>query len=134
MSGIAVIRALLVAHAPLLLIVPGDRIGADDAPLETDIPAIVLEDISNVDWKRLTKGTTRHVTERISVIALAHDVPSLKQILDLCKNAAAEFVGTIADVADVTVQSAGRGPRMRDPITSIRSQNQDFLVGFTEPT
>src|SRR5258705_13515570 len=103
MDGTAVIRALLVANADMLALVPEDQIIGGVLPAETPLDAIAITDISEVDRNVLSPGTTRHVTERIQVTGFAATYPQLKALLRAAKKACADFIGSAAGLVAGTV-------------------------------
>lgn len=133
MDGIAVIRALLVGDASLTALVPSTDIIGDELPLGTSLPAIAITTVYGHDRNVPSPGPNRHVDERVQVSVAAATQPQKKEILRAVKAAAADYIGAIAGLTNVTVQTAGTGPDFFDNQASIRFGSQDFIVGYTEP-
>jgi hypothetical protein len=138
MSGALVIRALLVASAPLVALVPAVRIMSDVLDQDIALPAIGMQKISDVDDRPLRRGSKRFVTERVRVVLYAPDDSSRRAILKLIKSAAADqirasFPGVagLAGVTGVSVLGAGGGPSFL--VDNIRGGSLDFMVSYNEP-
>lgn len=134
MDGIAVIRNLLVGNADLIALVPADRVVAGTLPTGVALPAIAVTRVSMVDTNIVAPGATRHVDERVQVTVLAKNYPTLRNILRKTKAAAADKIGDLAGLTNVTVRTDGAGPDFMDEQASIHMGEQDFLVGYTELT
>jgi hypothetical protein len=132
MDGVAIIRALLTGDDDMLALVPDDRIAAGALPLDTPLDAISIEMVSTVDRNIIAPGVNRRVMERIQVTGMASTYPRMKGLLRTAKKVAADYVGSIAGVDNVTVHTASGGPEFMDHDASIYMGSQDFLVGFTE--
>jgi hypothetical protein len=132
-SGIVVIRALLVAHAPLTALVPESRIVADHLPQDTDLPAISVLSISSVDRKVLRPRAKRRVTDRVEVSVLARDASERLSLVRLVRSAAADRVADFDELSEVSVTTDGQGPDVTTE-TGIRTRSQDFLVSYNEAT
>lgn len=133
MDGIAVMAELLTADAGVLALVPEERIGSGVLPIGTELDAISITRVSSIDRNIVSPGAERHVTERVQVTALAATYPRQKAILRAVKAAAADFVGEIAGLENVTVHTESAGPDFMDDQASIYLGSQDFFVGFSEP-
>lgn len=133
MNGAAIVRALLLQHAPLVAELPAERIMAGVLPQGIVLPAIGITEISSVDRNVPSRGATRHVTDRVQVTVLASSYPAQKDLIRLVRAACADRLGDLAGATAVTVHTDGRGPDFRDADTGICMQSQDFRVGYTEP-
>lgn len=133
MFGVQIIRDLLKAHAPLVVVVPASRIASGPLPVGTTLPAITIGRISGNDENIVSPGANRHVTERIQVTGLAATFPALVDMMKLVRKSAADFVGSISGAEDVTVHTGAAGPDFMDDQANIYMRSQDFIVGFTEP-
>lgn len=131
MSGILIVRALLVADAPLVASVPASRI-RPFLPQGVTLPALGLDVVSAVRRNALSGNeTTVHEMSRVRVTALAASYSSCEAVLALVNSACARKRGTIAGFADVHVLPDIRGPDMQDVGANIFMQSLDFLVHYT---
>lgn len=133
MSGVEIVAALLPLHAPLLEVVPIERIKADQLPQGVALPAIAFESISLNDRPVLKQGPIRRVTERVQVTVLARTGRERRAVTKLVRAALADRFGAIAGVTAVTVHTDGAGPDQHDEERTIFWRSQDFRVGFNEP-
>ncbi|OGB26193.1 MAG: hypothetical protein A3I66_00640 [Burkholderiales bacterium RIFCSPLOWO2_02_FULL_57_36] len=134
MSAVKIIRALLVADAALMALVPAARIVAGIVQQSTALPAVAITEVSRFDRPVLKPGASFHCTSRVQVTVIAASYPAQKQILGAVRHACRDKVGTIAAVGGVSVLLASTGPDFNDADTGFYMQSQDFKVGFTEPT
>jgi hypothetical protein len=143
MSGVAIMRALLTAHAPLAALVEDDNIVAEALPENTQLNGIVLTHISGTDRNIPLPGARRRVTERVQVNALGKTYPEAKEIVKMARKAAAdkiladlsEYEGfDDLDLTDIVVHTSVQGPDDYNEDAAIHIASQDFLVGFNEPT
>jgi hypothetical protein len=138
MSGVSIIRTILVANAPVLAIVPAARIMAGDIPLNTVLPAISIMQISGIP--RLTVAMTepnRMQTDRIQVSAILKGphgappglgYPGVKSLLALVRAALPNRNGTVAGFSLDSILPDTIGPDLQDEASQIFSQSQDFIV------
>jgi hypothetical protein len=133
LNGVVVIRALLTGDTALGALVPDDSIVAGALPAGTELNAISIEHISRVDRNVPLPGVRRRVRERVQVTALGKTYPQLSAILKAVRAAAADHIGNIAGLEDVTVHTDLEGPDGMDEDASIYTRSQDFMVGFNEP-
>ncbi len=140
MSGVAVIRALLVAAAPVTNVVPAPRIMAGDLPINTAMPAIAITQVSGTE--RLTISmveTPRMHTERVQVSVLLKNTsatpvgtgyPGVKALLALVLAACPNQHGTMAGVDVDSILPDQVGPDLQDDVTGLISQSHDFIVKY----
>lgn len=138
MSGVAIIRTLLVANAPLLAVIPSARIMAGDIPLATVLPAIGIMQISGVP--RLTLAMTeanRMQTDRVQVSVLfkgpagspsGTGYPGVKAALALVRAALPNQNGTVAGFSLDSILPDTIGPDLQDEASQLFSQSQDWIV------
>lgn len=131
-DGVAAVRQLLVAHAPLLALVPAARIQAGVLPIGTALPAISITSVSKNDRNLPNPGAYRHVSERVQVTGMAATYPSQKQILALIRKAAADKLPTVVGLIGVTVHTEVAGPDFMDDAASIYIGTQDLRVTYSE--
>lgn len=134
MSGVKIVRALLVADSALIALVPATRVIAGVLPQATAIPSIAVTEVSRVDHQQLKGSAYGHSTSRVQVSVLAGNYPQQKQILGAVRHACRDKTGTVASIAGVSVLLDSTGPDFNDSDTGFFMQSQDFKVGYTEPT
>lgn len=133
MSGVAIIRALLVASGSMTAVVPQERIKASDLPIGTALPSISIIKVSGVD-RHIVK--TRHrprVTERVQVTVMADGYPQKEIVINLVRAACADKVGAIAGYNAVSVITYDQGPDFTmGEGSGINMQVQDFSVSYAQ--
>lgn len=133
MSAVKVMRALLIAHAPVLAIVSSDKVVAGTIPQGVVLPALGIKEISRVE--RATAALDRAtvmVTARVQVTALANSYSGQKALLQAAKLGRGSHTGVIAGVTVLSVTRDMVGPDMSDEDAGIYEQSRDFKVVFTE--
>jgi len=129
MSGVAIIAALLSADAPLLQVVPTERIKAGRLPDGVQLPVLLVRTVSSVDRQPLKRGEVVRSIERVSVAVRAASYRDQRAVIKLVRACCAGRTGTIAGAQRVSVLSAGTGPDVTGPGDSFE-QTQDFRVSF----
>lgn len=133
MDAVAVMRALLLAHAPVTALV-GTRVIAGTVPGGTTLPAIGLSEISRYDADTVARnGATTLVTARVQVTVYAAAYPAMKAVLNAAKLGSGVFTGLIAGVQVRSVLRDGVGPEIPDDEPGICEQSRDFMVAYLEP-
>lgn len=133
MDGVAVMRALLLAHAPLAALV-GDNVVAGTIPADAALPAVGVKEISRVELDTVARNaSTTLVTARIQVTTYAGTYPAMKAVLDATKLSAGTFTGIIAGVDVCSVLRDGVGPDLSDDAPGLYEQSRDFKVAYREP-
>ena len=67
MSGVAVVRYLLANNAPVIAAIPATRIKAGPLPLNTTLPAISIDRVSDVPRLTVAMTEPRMMAERVQV-------------------------------------------------------------------
>lgn len=132
-DGVAAVKQLLHAYAPLTALVPVLRIQAGVLPIGTTLPAISITSVSKNDRNIPNPGAYRHVAERVQVTVMAATYPSQKQVLAAVKKAAADKFPTVSGIIRVTVHTESHGPDFMDDQASIYMGSTDFRVTYSEP-
>lgn len=138
MSGVIVVRALLVGAAPVLAVVPATRIMAGDLPQGTVLPAIAITQISSVP-RNTVKMNENHVqhTDRIQVTALIKGpqatpagtgYPGVRSLLKLILAAVPHRRGTIQGIDVDSILPDVEGPDLSDDAAGLYSGSRDFIV------
>lgn len=132
MSGVSVIWYLLSHNATLLAQVPASRIQAGVLPLDTDLPAISVTQISSVPMNLLRiNETPRLHTDRIQVTALGTGYPGIKSLMKLILAACPSQRGTVNGIAVDSIIPEAEGPDLHDMETSVHACSRDFIVRYS---
>lgn len=133
MDGVAVMRALLLAHAPLVAMV-GDNVVAGTIPADTALPAVGIKEIGRYGADTVARaGATTLVTARIQVTATSGSYPQMKAVLAATKLGAGTFTGMTAGVYVCSVLEDGVGPELTDDAPGLNQQSRDYKVTYREP-
>jgi hypothetical protein len=132
MSGITIVGELLRTYEPLTAVVPIESIKAGRLPDDVKLPALLVRTISSVEWQALSRGATVPTTDRIAVAVRAASYREQTAVIKLVRLACAGRTGTIADLKNVAVLTAGLGPDVPGPADSFE-QTLDFRVSFDAP-
>lgn len=133
MDAVTAMRAVLVADASLISLVPAVRIQAGVMPQGTPLPAVILQSISRQDNNIPAPGITRFVWERVQVTVLAANYPQQKAVLAAVRRAAADVLyPAVPGISGVTIHTDGAGPDMSNDDASIFIGSQDFRVKYQE--
>ena len=133
MDGVAVMRALLLAQAPLVALV-GDEVYAGTIPASATLPAVGIKEISRIEMDTVARGAaTSLVTARIQVTAYAGSYPAMKAVLAATKLGAGTFTGIVAGVDVCSVLRDSVGPDLSDDAPGLCEQSRDFKVTYREP-
>jgi len=146
MSGVAVIRYLLVNNATLIAAVgvgpptADKRIIVGEMPLATVLPAISVVQISSVPRLIVSMNQTKtQYTDRVQVNVLVKTplgnppgggYPSLHGILKLVLAACPHVRGIINGIDVDSVLPDFEGPDLSDDVTAILSNSRDFFVKY----
>lgn len=129
MSGVAVIRTLLAAYAPLTAVVPAAKIAAGDIPLNTVLPAITVSRISRERRNTVAMNEVKTlVTERVQATVNAKTYQSQDSILALIMRACPHQRGTIGGIDVDSILPDTAGPDFADDAGGIFTGSQDFIV------
>lgn len=133
MDGVAIMRALLSAHAPLTALVPAANIRAGTVPVGV-MPAIGIKEISRIETETVSRSQASvMVVSRIQVTVYANTFPAKKDLIRAVKLGEGTHRGI---VAGVTVRSVLRdivGPDFDDDAAKVYEQSRDFKVTYLEP-
>lgn len=133
MSAVKVMRALLVADAPVLALVPAARIVAGVLPQGTALPAIAITEVSTIELPRVDANSLYTLADaRVQVTLIATSYAAQKLLLDAVRKACNYERGSIAGVTVVSVRRAGNGPDFNDADTGFYMQTVDYSVIYHE--
>lgn len=131
MSGVAIIRSLLIDDPFVTKTVPKTKIMAGVIPINTVLPAISIRQISGVEWKMVKRSGSDMVTDRVQVTVLAEAYPKQKEILELIRAALLTVRDDVYgfDVDSIVPDIDGPDLYTENPV--IYEQSIDFIVRFT---
>lgn len=144
MSAVKVIRYLLANAAAVTSAVPATRIRAGDLPIDTVLPAIAIEQVSNIPQLtlRMTEPNRMNV-ERVQVTVFVKGPqgdPSgtgyagVRTILDLVLAACPNQNGAVNSVTVDSILPDIEGPDLQDDATALYSGSRDFIVRWKSAT
>lgn len=132
MNAVLIIRALLIAHAPVIAIV-GSRVHAGIVPAGTLFPMVHIKEISRIE--RHTVGLDSQyvlATARVQVTAIAKSYSEQKALLNAVKLGPGAHTGSIAGLTVRSITRDSVGPDLYDSEADIYEQSRDFKVTFLE--
>lgn len=129
MSGVSAIWYLLKTNAPVLAVVPAERIKAGDLPLDTVLPAISVTQISSVPMNQLQPNETGKVhTDRVQVTVLVKVESVRRSLLKLVLAACPSQYGTVNGISVHGITPDVEGPDFSDESVPLYTGSRDFLV------
>lgn len=131
MDGVAVMRALLLAHPPLTALV-GDRIVAGDVQQSSPLPAVGISEVTRTESSTVAREDGALVTARIQITVHAKSYPEQKAVLRATKLGPGVHTGAIAGAAVRSVLPDTVGPDLSDEATGIFQQSRDYRVTYVE--
>lgn len=133
MSAVDVVRALLMAHAPLRALVDAKNIVLGTVPQRADLPAIGIREISRVELGTVSLSQAAVlVRARVQVTVMAKSYGSQKAVLQAAKLGPCAHTGEIAGIAVRSVMREPVGPDLKDDDAGIFQQSRDFMVTYVE--
>lgn len=128
-TGTDIIGSLLLADAPLIALIPAPGIKSGILPDATPLPALVVQEASQVERQTLVRGSKVRTVDRVSVTGRFRSIRERKTIMEMVKKICAGRTGTIAGIENVSIITAGRGPDLLGPGDSFE-KTQDFRVSY----
>lgn len=133
MSSVDVVRALLMAHAPVRALVDAKNIVLGTVPQRAELPAVGIREISRVEMGAVSMSQAAVlVRARVQVTVLAKTYDSQKVLLQAVKLGPGAHTGEIVGIAVRSVMREQVGPDLSDDDASIFQQSRDFLVTYVE--
>lgn len=128
MSGVAIARAMLVDDSELKKRVV--TIMAGNLPINTQLPAIFIRQISGQEFQLLNRNVTQLVTERIQVTVLATTYLEQKGIIGMIRAAMKPIRGDVNGFYVDSIRPDIDGPDLytESPITF--EQSIDYMIRF----
>ena len=135
MSAVAIMRALLIAHAPVAALVPAERVIAGTIPEGTQLPAISVMEVGGDELPTIARaGATTTNVMRVQVTTVALSYAMQKSLMAATKLGPGVHTGTVVGFDLKAVQPAGIGPDLNNlDDDGIYEQSRDFMVTFSEP-
>lgn len=135
MDGVMIVRALLVADAAVLALVPAERIVGGDIPQGVPLPAISIHEVSAVRTGVIGGKVAGALSRaRIQVSPNCKTYGAVKQLRRAIDRACSGQSGQIAGVKVSAVLFDSVGPDFSDDAKEISAQPIDFIVTYTEPS
>lgn len=130
MSGTAILRYLLANNASLTATVSVDKIKPGLIPINTELPAISIRQISGREHQLIRRGSNQLATERIQITVQAATYVQQKAIIALICSALPGTRGTVNTftVDSITYESDGPDLEYENPV--IFEQSLDYFVKF----
>jgi hypothetical protein len=132
MSDVKVVRYLLANNAPLVAVVPAEKIQPGVIPQGTVLPAIAISHVSTVRRKTVDRGATEYCTARVQVTVQSKSYAEQKRTLRLVRDALPRTRGTVHGVEVDNILHDIDGPDFNDSDTEIYMGSSDFIVTFHE--
>ena len=130
--SVKVIRALLVANAATIAVVPADRIVAGVVPVDTALPALSVTHISTVPIGAIDAvAEFTLVRSRVQVTVVTSDYPAGKELADIVRRACNFKRGLIAGLEVASITRDTVGPDYQDQ-AGAHFGSIDFMVTFHE--
>lgn len=135
MSAVAIIQALLKAHAPLTALLPAARVIAGKIPANVPLPAISVSEVDGDEIGTVARlNTASTIKARVQVTVVAESYGAQKALMHAIKLGAGVHRAVVAGYQTLSVLPAGTGPDMNNlDNDGIYEQSRDFLVTFVEP-
>lgn len=139
MSGVAIVRALLAAHAPLTALVPAGKIYAGVIPQNVALPAISVTEVGNNEQTTTARNlATKMIRERVQVTLLVKETADtagyalLKRALKAAALGPGMHTGQVLTYKVRSVMDQGTNPEIPVGDDRIYEQSRDFMVTFIE--
>src|SRR5687768_9832020 len=119
MSGVAIINYMLSNYYPLGFAVSETNIISGAIPINTELPAISIRQISGIEFKTIKRSGMQLVTDRVQVTVLASTYAQQKEIIELVRSAlpAERGIVGIFDVDSITPDIDGPDLYSENPVT-----------------
>lgn len=136
MSAVAIVRSLLANYAPLLALVPAERIYVGAAPQYTTFPIVSVTRIYGDEIKTIARrqgGKT--MWTRVQVTVLAKDPGGYalsERILKAVALGRGVHTGQVLSYYVKSILPQGEGPDLPVGDDKIHEKSRDFMVTFSE--
>ncbi len=131
MSGVAVIRYKLANDASLAAVVAAAKIVAGIVPINTELPAISVAQISGVEMPLIKRETTGQLmSERVQITVHGQTYAQKKQIIGLSRSALPSTRGTVNGFTVDSITPDIEGPDMEIVDPEMHDQSVDYIVKY----
>ena len=141
MSGVAIVGILLRGDSNLTAVVPAERIYSGVIPLEPDLPAISVREISGRQENNLGMNSANYLMETRVQVTIATKIgtgnaatdgyPAMKAILELVQEALPLSLGTVGTFTCQGILPELIGADIFDEQERLWMQSLDFMVSWT---
>ncbi len=130
MSGVAIIRYQLIFDYSVVNVVPESRIMAGTLPINTELPAISIKQVSGSEFKTIKRSGEQLAIERIQVTVLAASYVQQKETIELIRNALPTVRGIVNDIYVDSIEHELDGPDLYSENPVIYEQSIDYIVRY----
>jgi hypothetical protein len=131
-SAVKVARYLLANYPDLTALVPADRVVAGRLEVGSQLPAVVVSQVSTQRRPVVVRGSTQFCTSRVQVTVFARSYPEQCALRRLVQTALPPIRGIVNGIDVDSIQSGGDGPDTRDDAAGVYIGTSDFIVTFNE--
>lgn len=136
MSAVAIVRALLANYAPLLALVPAERIYVGAAPQYTTFPIVSVTRIYGDEISTIARRQAgKTMRTRVQVTVLTKDPGGYALAEKVLKAAAlgpGVHTGQVLSYDVKAILQMGEGPDLPVGDDKIHEKSRDFMVTFSE--
>lgn len=131
MSGVAILRALLLANTSVTAITA--RVVAGVLPQGVTLPAIGVSEVSSNEERTVARNLpVKMIRERVQVTALAKDYATMKKLIKAAALGPGVHTGVVLGFRVNSILPEGVGPEIPPADDGIYEQSRDFMVTFLE--
>lgn len=130
MSGVAILRYQLILDYSVVNVVPEPRIMAGTLPINTELPAISIKQVSGSEFKTIKRSGEQLVIDRIQVTALAQSYVQQKEMIESIRNALPTVRGIVNDIYVDSIEHELDGPDLYSENPVIYEQSIDYIVRY----
>ena len=131
MSGVIVIRHILVNNVSVLAHVPATRIMAGVLPINIGMPAISIRQVNGTEFDTIgMSGAKILATDTVDVEVFAKTYSDQKILLNLVRKACQNVHGNVNGIEVDSIVPAAAGPDQFDPDVMMYTQARGFIVKY----
>jgi hypothetical protein len=133
MSGVAIVRALLVADPKVTAVVPAARIVSGILRQGAILPAVSVHKIYGSEENTIARNYGgRMIRHRVQVTVMAKDYPTMEKLMKAASLGPGIHTGAIVGFNVRSVIPWGENPEIPPGDDGIYEQSRDFMVTFVE--
>lgn len=137
MSAVAIVRSLLANYAPLLALVPKDKIFLGAAPQGTPAPWVTVTQIYGDEISTIARRQAGKTTRaRVQITVVTKDPGAWAQGDKMLKATAlgrGVHTGEVLGYHVKAILPMGEGPDLPWDDNQLRQKSRDLMVTFSEP-